>query len=292
MPEQMENNLENNKVNNQETPQEHAAKAKPGLIPQNELNEIKQVIAVMSGKGGVGKSLVSALVAVGLKKQGLAVGILDADITGPSIPRMFGLYEQPTPLGDLILPVKSKLGIMVISINLFMPEEDEPVIWRGPLLANVVKQFWKDVAWGKLDYLIVDLPPGTGDVPLTVMQSLPLSGVIVVSSPQDLALMVVRKAIKMTKMMNIPILGFVENMSYLNCPACGEKIHPFGPSYVDEVANKTGLKVIEVLPWEADLTALCDRGEIEEYENNPFTQGNFLSFLEQGTYLKATVDKS
>jgi len=282
MPEQKENNSEDNKVNNQETSQEHTAKGKPGLIPQNELNEIKQVIAVMSGKGGVGKSLVSALVAVGLKKQGLAVGILDADITGPSIPRMFGLYEHPTPLGDLILPVKSKLGIMVISINLFIPEEDEPVIWRGPLLANVIKQFWKDVAWGKLDYLIVDLPPGTGDVPLTVMQSLPLSGVIVVSSPQDLALMVVRKAIKMTKMMNIPILGFVENMSYLNCPACGEKIYPFGPSYVDEVANKTGLKVIEVLPWEADLTALCDRGEIEEHENNPFTQGNFLSFLERG----------
>jgi len=292
MPGQKENNPENNKVNNQETPPEHAAKGKPGLISQNEFNEIKQVIAVMSGKGGVGKSLVSALVAVGLKKQGLAVGILDADITGPSIPRMFGLYEHPTPLGDLILPVKSKLGIMVISINLFMPEEDEPVIWRGPLLANVIKQFWKDVAWGKLDYLIVDLPPGTGDVPLTVMQSLPLNGVIVVSSPQDLVLMVVRKAIKMTKMMNIPILGFVENMSYLTCPACGEKIHPFGPSYVDEVANKTGLKVIEVLPWETDLTALCDRGEIEEYENNPFIQGNFLSFLEQGTYLKAKVDKS
>jgi len=292
MPGQKENNPENNKVNNQETPPEHAAKGKPGLISQNEFNEIKQVIAVMSGKGGVGKSLVSALVAVGLKKQGLAVGILDADITGPSIPRMFGLYEHPTPLGDLILPVKSKLGIMVISINLFMPEEDEPVIWRGPLLANVIKQFWKDVAWGKLDYLIVDLPPGTGDVPLTVMQSLPLNGVIVVSSPQDLVLMVVRKAIKMTKMMNIPILGFVENMSYLTCPACGEKIHPFGPSYVDEVANKTGLKVIEVLPWETDLTALCDRGEIEEYENNPFIQGNFLSFLEQGTYLKAKADKS
>jgi len=279
MPGQKENNRENNKVNNQEAPQDHAATGKPGLIPQNELNEINRVIAIMSGKGGVGKSLVSALVAVGLKKQGLTVGILDADITGPSIPRMFGLYEHPTPLGDLILPVKSKLGIMVISINLFIPEEDEPVIWRGPLLANVVKQFWKDVAWGKLDYLIVDLPPGTGDVPLTVMQSLPLNGTIVVSSPQDLALMVVRKAIKMTKMMNIPILGLVENMSYLNCPACGEKIYPFGPSYVNEVANKTGLKVIEVLPLEPDLTALCDRGEIEEYKNNPFTQSNFLSFL-------------
>jgi Mrp family chromosome partitioning ATPase len=290
MPGQKENNREN-KVNNQETPQEHAAKGKPGLIPQNELNEIKQVIAVMSGKGGVGKSLVSALVAVGLKKQGLAVGILDADITGPSIPRMFGLYEHPTPLGDLILPVKSKLGIMVISINLFIPEEDEPVIWRGPLLGNVVKQFWKDVAWGKLDYLIVDLPPGTGDVPLTVMQSLPLSGTIVVSSPQDLALMVVRKAIKMTKAMNIPILGLVENMSYLNCPACGEKIYPFGPSYVNEVANKTGLKIIEVLPWEADLTALCDRGEIEEYQNNPFTQGNFSSLLEHSPDSKTEVAK-
>ncbi|HCJ79618.1 MAG TPA: ATP-binding protein, partial [Desulfotomaculum sp.] len=154
MPGQKENNRENNKVNNQEAPQDHAATGKPGLIPQNELNEINRVIAIMSGKGGVGKSLVSALVAVGLKKQGLTVGILDADITGPSIPRMFGLYEHPTPLGDLILPVKSKLGIMVISINLFIPEEDEPVIWRGPLLANVVKQFWKDVAWGKLDYLI------------------------------------------------------------------------------------------------------------------------------------------
>ncbi|MHB1414539.1 MAG: Mrp/NBP35 family ATP-binding protein, partial [Chloroflexota bacterium] len=199
-----------------------------------DINHVGRVVGVMSGKGGVGKSLVTGLLAAALARAGRRVGILDADITGPSIPKMFGLTDRPagSPLG--ILPVTTQLGIEVMSINLLLEREDEAVIWRGPLLAGVIKQFWEEVVWGDLDYLLVDLPPGTSDVPLTVMQSLPLAGVVIVSSPQDLAGMVVRKAVRMAQQMNVPVLGVVENMSYFVCPDTGKRHEIFGPSRGDE----------------------------------------------------------
>jgi len=256
------------------SPREQAGPApkreKPEKLEQSEFNNIKHVLAVFSGKGGVGKSSVAALMAVGLARQGYKVGILDADITGPSIPKMFGLKDRPDAFDNHILPVKTSLGIAVMSLNLLLPREDDPVIWRGPILAGVVKQFWTDVVWGKLDYLIVDLPPGTGDVPLTVMQSLPLDGLMVVTSPQDLSLMVVKKAIKMTEHMGIPILGMVENMSYLKCPRCGEEIYVFGIGKAEDVACQTGVRLIEVLPLDPKLSELSDRGRIEEYETDAF----------------------
>ncbi|RKO67474.1 Mrp/NBP35 family ATP-binding protein [Desulfofundulus salinus] len=236
------------------------------VLPQNDASDIKQVVAVMSGKGGVGKSSVSALLAIALARRGYKVGILDADITGPSIPKLFGLVDRPEQFNNYILPVKTSLGIQVMSLNLFLPQEDDPVIWRGPILSSAVKQFWTDVAWGKLDYLIVDMPPGTGDVPLTVMQSLPLNGLVVVSSPQDLAMMVVGKTIKMARQACIPILGLVENMSYITCPHCGEKIQPFGHGSVKEAASKKGLPLLAVLPVDPELAKLADAGRIEDYE--------------------------
>ncbi len=245
-------------------------KHRPEVLKQSEFNEIKHVLAVISGKGGVGKSSVSALMAVGLARQGYKVGILDADVTGPSIPKMFGLNGRPEAFDNHILPVKSALGIAVMSLNLLLPREDDPVIWRGPILSNVVKQFWTDVVWGKLDYLIVDLPPGTGDVPLTVMQSLPLDGLVVVTSPQDLSQMIVRKAIKMADHMGIPILGMVENMSYLKCPKCGEEIYVFGNGRAEDTARQAGIRLIEVLPVDPRLAELADRGRIEEYETDAF----------------------
>ncbi|MEW6276510.1 MAG: Mrp/NBP35 family ATP-binding protein [Bacillota bacterium] len=249
---------------------EGAGSRKPEVLPQNEFNHIKHVLAVISGKGGVGKSSVTALMAIGLARQGYRVGILDADITGPSIPKMFGLNDVPEASGSYILPVKTTLGIAVMSLNLLLPREDDPVIWRGPILAGVVKQFWTDVVWGELDYLIVDLPPGTGDVPLTVLQSLPLDGLVVVTSPQDLSLMVVKKAIKMAEHMGIPILGMVENMSYLKCPRCGEEIYVFGIGKAEDVACQTGVRLIEVLPVDPKLAELSDHGRVEEYETDAF----------------------
>ncbi|OAT85938.1 Mrp/NBP35 family ATP-binding protein [Desulfotomaculum copahuensis] len=240
------------------------------LLPQNEASEIKHVIGVMSGKGGVGKSSVSALLAVSLARAGYKVGIMDADITGPSIPRLFGLKARPEQFNEMLLPVKTALGIEVMSLNLLLPEEDDPVIWRGPILASAVKQFWSDVAWGRLDYLIVDMPPGTGDVPLTVLQSLPLDGLIVVSSPQDLAMMVVKKAIKMVQQVHIPVLGLVENMSYLACPHCGERIHLFGSGHVADAARANDLRLLDVLPLDPELAALGDAGKIEEYSGKAF----------------------
>lgn len=257
--------------NSQEQPGAAAGKQKPEVLEQSEFNDIKHVLAVLSGKGGVGKSSVSALMAAGLARQGYKVGILDADITGPSIPKMFGLKTRPDAFDNHILPVKTaSLGIAVMSLNLLLPQEDDPVIWRGPILAGVVKQFWTDVVWGKLDYLIVDLPPGTGDVPLTVMQSLPLDGLVVVTSPQDLSLMVVKKAIKMAEHMDVPILGMVENMSYLKCPKCGEEIYLFGVSRAEDVACQAGVRLIEVLPVDPELAELSDRGRIEQYETDAF----------------------
>ncbi|HEC33369.1 MAG TPA: iron-sulfur cluster carrier protein ApbC, partial [Chloroflexi bacterium] len=211
-----------------------------GPKPAQSANKIANVIAVLSGKGGVGKSSVAALLAVTLHRRGERVGVLDADITGPSIPKMFGLH-QPPPMGPAgILPAETTAGIKVMSINLLLPNEDEAVIWRGPLISSAIKQFWNEVFWGELDYLIVDLPPGTSDASLTVMQSIPLSGVVLVTSPQDLAGMVVRKAARMALHLGAPILGIVENMSYVICPKCGEKIEVFGPSQAFRTALKMG----------------------------------------------------
>jgi Mrp family chromosome partitioning ATPase len=238
-----------------------------GLI--GALNNVRNVIVVMSGKGGVGKSSVTGLLATGLAKEGKKVGILDADITGPSQPRLFGISNQKLTATEYgIVPPTTKLGIKLISINFFLPHEDDPVIWRGPMLAGAVKQFWEEVDWRDLDYLIVDLPPGTGDVPLTVMQSLPVNGIVIVSSPQDLAFMVVKKTIKMTQKMNIPILGLIENMSYAVCPHCDEKIEIFGKSQGAKVAKETGIDFLTGLPWKEDLNRLSDQGKIEDYETD------------------------
>lgn len=232
-----------------------------------DVNEIGSVIAIMSGKGGVGKSLVAGLAGLSLARRGQEVGILDADITGPSIPKMFGISARPTGSDTGILPVLSRAGIEIMSINLLLPHEEDAVIWRGPLIANTIKQFWEDVLWGKLDYLIVDLPPGTADAPLTVMQSLPLSGVIIVFSPQELAAMVVRKAVNMARQMNIPILGVVENMSYFVLPETGKRIELFGKSRADEMSTAVGSPLLGQIPIDPELAHLCDEGEIERYSS-------------------------
>jgi Mrp family chromosome partitioning ATPase len=233
-------------------------------------NDIRHVIAVMSGKGGVGKSLVSSLLAVALRRQGQQVGVLDADITGPSIPKMFGVKESPRmgPLG--ISPAWTKNGIAVMSINLLLPNEDLAVVWRGPLISGAIKQFWGDVFWGKLDWLIVDLPPGTSDASLTVMQSLPVSGVVLVSSPQGLAGMVVRKAAQMAQFLAVPILGLVENMSYFVCPDTGQKFEIFGPSHAEETAQRLGIPLLGRLPINPQIARLCDLGAIEDYPGEEF----------------------
>lgn len=247
--------------------QQAEQKAGIDLIPVNDYSEIGRIIAVASGKGGVGKSSVTALLAVALARRGLRVGVLDADLTGPSQPKIFGLTEKPGVVGQALAPVvTSELGIRTMSINLMLEQEDEPVIWRGPIIGNVIKQFWSDVAWGKLDYLLIDLPPGTGDAPLTVMQSIPIDGVVMVSSPQSLAGMIVRKAINMAKLMSIPIIGLVENMSYATCPKCGERYEIFGPSRVNEITEATGLTILGTMPLDPEVAHLSDRGEIEKYE--------------------------
>ncbi|RLC81184.1 MAG: ATP-binding protein [Chloroflexi bacterium] len=234
------------------------------------LNHIERVLAVMSGKGGVGKSSVAAMMAVALRRQGKRVGVLDADITGPSIPKMFGLHGPP-PAGPVgILPAETKTGIRVMSINLLLPSEDEAVIWRGPLIGGAIKQFWGDVVWGDLDVLVVDLPPGTSDASLTVMQSLPLNGVLLVTSPQDLAGMVVRKAAKMAQHLSVNVVGLVENMSYLICPKCDERIEVFGPSQAMRTANQLGLPVLAQIPLDPDLATRCDAGKVEQHESDIF----------------------
>lgn len=234
------------------------------------LNRVKHVVAVMSGKGGVGKSSVAALLAVALRRQGRRVGVLDADITGPSIPKMFGLHGAP-PMGPVgIIPAETEEGIRVMSINLLLPSENEAVIWRGPLISGAIKQFWGDVVWGELDYLIVDLPPGTSDASLTVMQSMPLNGVVLVTSPQGLAGMVVRKAGRMAEQLNVPLIGVVENMSYAVCPNCGEQIDVFGPSKAEHVARQVRAPFLGRLPLDAELAERCDAGEIERYAGEEF----------------------
>jgi len=234
-----------------------------------DVNKVKHVIAVMSGKGGVGKSLVASLAGLSLARRGYEVGILDADITGPSIPKMFGIDTRPVGSDTGIMPVLSRAGIEIMSINLLLPSEDDAVIWRGPLIANTIKQFWEDVLWGKLDYLIVDLPPGTADAPLTVMQALPLTGVILVFSPQELAAMVVRKAVKMARNMSIPILGVVENMSYFPLPDTGKRIELFGSSKGEEMAEAAGAPLLGQFPIDPEIARLCDAGDIERYDSEP-----------------------
>lgn len=234
------------------------------------LNKVKHVVAVMSGKGGVGKSLVTSLLAVALRREGQSVGVLDADITGPSIPKMFGLHGHPSasPLG--ILPMQSSTGIRVMSINLLLPSEDDAVIWRGPLVSGAIKQFWEEVVWGGLDTLVVDLPPGTSDASLTVMQSMPLSGVVLVTSPQDLAGMVVRKAAKMAEHLSIPILGLVENMSYFIAPDTGTRYDIFGPSHAGQTATQLGVPFLGQLPLDREIAELSDAGRIEDYAGEAF----------------------
>jgi Mrp family chromosome partitioning ATPase len=255
-----------------------AIKSLPGVSTVNmnfvdlkpkDVNEIKKVIAVMSGKGGVGKSLVTSLISIALTRHGKEVGILDADITGPSIPKMFGVGGvRPSGSENGMLPVLSRMGIEVMSINLLLPHEDDAVIWRGPLIGKAITQFWEEVLWGYLDYLIVDLPPGTADAPLTVMQSLPLSGVIIVFSPQELAAMVVRKTVKMAQeAMHIPILGVVENMSYFVLPDTGKKLEIFGKSKAEEMAKVAGAPLLGKIPIDPVLAQLCDEGDIERYDS-------------------------
>ncbi|NLJ85266.1 MAG: Mrp/NBP35 family ATP-binding protein [Firmicutes bacterium] len=234
-------------------------------LPPHDLSNIKHVVAIMSGKGGVGKSSVTALLASALKSKGLQVGVLDADITGPSIPRMFGIDQRPEATEMGMFPARSRGGVEVMSLNLLLDHEGDPVIWRGPLIAGVVRQFWTDVIWGDLDYLLVDLPPGTGDSPLTVLQILPLDGIVVVTSPQELANMVVTKAINMANKMDVPIFGLVENMSYAICPHCKERWEMFGPSRGESLAKEMGISFLGALPLDPELSELCDAGQVEEY---------------------------
>ncbi|HIS92537.1 MAG TPA: Mrp/NBP35 family ATP-binding protein [Candidatus Alectryocaccomicrobium excrementavium] len=234
------------------------------LEAPNALSSIKKVIAVMSGKGGVGKSMVTGLMAVLARQAGLKTAILDADITGPSIPKMFGLKDKATGDENGIYPVMTATGIRVMSLNLLTARETDPVVWRGPIIAGTVKQFWTDVVWGDVDIMFVDMPPGTGDVPLTVFQSIPVDGILVVTSPQELVSMIVEKAVNMASLMNIPILGLIENMSYFTCPDCGKKHSIYGESHIDEIAARHSLEVLGKLPIEPKLAAACDAGKIEE----------------------------
>ena len=252
--------------------QEEREKLQKRLSPAMSMNRIGQMVAVMSGKGGVGKSSVTALLASALQQKGLKVGVLDADVTGPSIPKMFGVTGpvRGIPLG--ILPVETRTGIKVISTNLMLPEEDMAVVWRGPIMSNTLKQFWTDVAWGRLDYLLVDLPPGTSDATLTVMQAMPLDGVVMVTTPQSLSSMVVRKTVHMSQMLEIPILGIVENMSYFIAPETGSKHLIFGPSHTQEIADLSGAPIIGTLPIDPDMAKLADSGEIEKYEHAAYSE--------------------
>lgn len=232
-------------------------------VPCNEYSDVKKVIGVVSGKGGVGKSLVTSMLTTAMQVKGNACGILDADITGPSIPKAFGL-KGPAMQNEMgLIPAKTKTGIEVMSINLLLDKEDQPVVWRGPVISGVIQQFWSEVFWGDVDYMFVDMPPGTGDVALTVFQSLPVDGIVIVTTPQDLVTMIVKKAVNMANMMNIPILGIVENMSYLECPDCGKKISVFGESKLDEVAKELNIPVLAKLPIKSKIASLVDKGAVE-----------------------------
>ena len=245
-----------------------AQKQQDFKVNAHPLSNIKKVIAVVSGKGGVGKSLVTSLLAVNMNRAGKHSAILDADITGPSIPKLFGIHEKALGNEDGILPCKSKTGIDVMSINLLLENDTDPVVWRGPVIAGTVKQFYTDVIWRDVDFMFVDMPPGTGDIPLTVFQSLPIAGIVVVTSPQDLVSMIVEKAVNMARMMNIPVLGIVENMSYYECPHCGERSEIFGRSHIDETAHRFNIPAAARLPINPKLAAASDAGLIEIYEGD------------------------
>lgn len=238
----------------------------PQHEPPHAKSHIKKVIGVVSGKGGVGKSMTSAMMAVSMRRKGYKVGVLDADITGPSIPKLFGVHGPAMGTEDGINPVESHTGIKIMSINLLLEDEEAPVVWRGPVIAGAVKQFWQEVIWDDVDFLFVDMPPGTGDVPLTIFQSLPVSGIIIVTSPQELVAMIVEKAVNMAKKMNVPILGLVENMSYLECPDCGKKISVFGESHLDEVAKEYGIPVLAQIPIRPAIAKAVDEGTVEYVE--------------------------
>ena len=231
----------------------------------NEYSSVKKVIGVVSGKGGVGKSLVTSLLAVEMSKRGKKCAVLDADITGPSIPKVFGVTEKAQSTETALIPAFTKTGIQVMSTNMLLPEDTDPVVWRGPVIAGIVKQFWSDVIWNDVDFMFVDMPPGTGDVALTVFQSLPVDGIVIVTSPQDLVSMVVEKAVKMANMMKVPIVGLVENYSYLECPDCGKKINVFGESKVFDVAKKYDLDVLAQIPLNPQFASACDKGMIEDF---------------------------
>ncbi len=234
----------------------------------HEMSSVKKVIGIVSGKGGVGKSLVTSMLAVAMSRKGYQTAILDADITGPSIPKAFGIKEKARNSEIGLFPVKSKTGIDLMSINLLLENDTDPVVWRGPIIAGTVKQFWTDVIWKDVDFMFVDMPPGTGDVPLTVFQSLPVDGIIIVTSPQELVSMIVSKAVKMAEMMNIPIIGLVENMSYFKCPDNDKDYQIFGESHIEEIADKHNLKVLAKLPIDPKIAAACDKGLIEFYDGD------------------------
>lgn len=240
------------------------------LEEPHELSSIKKVFGIVSGKGGVGKSLVTSMLAVTMNRRGHSTAILDADITGPSIPKAFGITERAVANELGLFPVKSKSGINIMSLNLLLEKDTDPVVWRGPIIAGTVKQFWTDVIWKDIDYMFIDMPPGTGDVPLTVFQSIPVDGIIVVTSPQELVSMIVSKAVKMADMMNIPVIGIVENMSYFKCPDCNKEVNVFGESNIEAIADKYHTKVLTKLPIDPKIAASCDKGLIELYDFNWF----------------------
>lgn len=239
------------------------------LLEQNQFSDVKKVIAVISGKGGVGKSLVTSMLASGMMKRKKDVAVLDADVTGPSIPKSFGVDSKAKIDERGIIPCRSENGIKIMSINLLLEKETDPVIWRGPVIAGVIKQFWTDVVWENVDYMFVDMPPGTGDVPLTVFQSLPVAGIIIVTSPQDLVSMIVEKAVKMARMMNVPIIGIVENMSYFVCPCCNEEINIFGESDLPYISRKFGLTNVAKIPLDKNTPLMVDEGEVEKLDIQP-----------------------
>ena len=247
------------------------ASRKPGPPPKeplHKLSRVERVIGIVSGKGGVGKSLVTSMMAVAMNRKGYRTAVLDADITGPSIPRMFGIEDgaRSTEIG--LSPAKTAKGIELMSLNLLLEDKEEAVIWRGSMVASVIKQFWRDVVWSNIDYMFVDMPPGTGDVPLTVYQSLPIAGIIIVATPQELVSMIVAKAVNMANHLDVPILGLVENMSYLECPDCGKQIKLFGDGHVEEIAAKYKVKLLNKIPLNPEIASVCDAGEIEKYDFN------------------------
>ena len=244
-----------------------SGQAKPDFsAPANAHSRIKHVIGVVSGKGGVGKSLVTSMMAVAMRRRGLSSAILDADITGPSIPKAFGVRGMLSATDEGIIPAVSTTGIKLVSLNLLLENETDPVVWRGPVIAGTVKQFWTDVMWGDVDFMFVDMPPGTGDVPLTVFQSLPVDGILIVTTPQELVGMIVEKAVRMAQMMNVPVLGLVENMAYFQCDECGKRHYIFGESHLDEIAARNGVSCTAQLPMNPALAAACDTGMIEMYD--------------------------